>query len=76
MKMWALQTLNSSLSGTVKGSSHPCKNLNISNAELKFIIYWQVRTIFPFLPTINTQMNMTEIMWTKILQETWHFEIR
>lgn len=58
MKMGALHTLNSSPSDTVKGSSHPCKNLNISNPELKFVIYWQVHTILPFLPTINTQMNM------------------
>lgn len=33
-------------------------------------------TILPFLSTIHTQMSRTEIMWTEVLQETWHFEIR
>lgn len=40
------------------------------------MIYWQVHTILSFLPTINTQINMTEIMQTKVLQEAWHLEIR
>lgn len=45
MKMWALHTLNSSLSGTVKGRNHPCKDLNVPNPELDTIIYWQVHKI-------------------------------